>query len=114
MKKSFDEFEYKSLAFVKADLVIYLNCACIYAFNPTLIGIVFSILHLDIVVMPTVEQHLGLVAMTTQPSFMTDLQSVNSNTAVVSQSAQSTAAVQHAPQNLSSSQSSEVQVRGFD
>lgn len=64
--------------------------------------------------MPTVEQHLGLVAMTTQPSFMTDLRSVNSNAAVVSQSTQSTAAGQHAPQNLSSSQSSEVQVRGFD
>lgn len=72
------------------------------------------IFYLASVVMPTVEQHLGLVAMTTQPSFMTDLRSVNSNAAVVSQSTQSTAAGQHAPQNLSSSQSSEVQVRGFD
>ncbi|XP_054709063.1 DNA-binding protein RFX2-like [Uloborus diversus] len=59
--------------------------------------------------MTTLEQHLGLVAMTTQPNFMSDLQSVNNTAAVVSQSTQSTSTgTQHAPQNLSS-QSSEVQ-----
>ncbi|XP_035233712.1 uncharacterized protein LOC118205538 [Stegodyphus dumicola] len=48
--------------------------------------------------------------MTTQPSFMTDLPSVNSNT-VASQSSPSSGAgqQQHAPQNLSSSQASEAQ-----
>ncbi|GFX69747.1 transcription factor RFX3 [Trichonephila clavipes] len=58
------------------------------------------------VAMATVEQHLGIVAMTTQPNFVPDLPSVNNNgNAVMPRPNQQ----QSEPQNLSSSQSSEGQ-----
>ncbi|GFS39275.1 DNA-binding protein RFX2 [Nephila pilipes] len=58
------------------------------------------------VAMATVEQHLGIVAMTTQPNFVPDLPSVNNNgNAVMPRPNQQ----QSEPQNLSSSQTSEGQ-----
>ncbi|GBM87422.1 Transcription factor RFX3 [Araneus ventricosus] len=58
------------------------------------------------VAMVTVEQHLGIVAMTTQPNFVPDLPTVNNNgNAVMPRPNQQ----QSEPQNLSSSQTSESQ-----
>ncbi|GIY08215.1 MHC class II regulatory factor RFX1 [Caerostris extrusa] len=59
------------------------------------------------VAMVTVEQHLGIVVMTTQPNFVPDLPSVNNKgKAVMPRASQQ----QSEPQNLSSSQTSEGQV----